>query len=231
MIEAEVLQRLGALEAAAVADVMVAMGLVDQVVAPSLRPVGAATMAGFALCAQGCEGDTAGIATFALDALVSDGAIVVIDTGGCDKGAIIGDNMVTSMAARGARGFLLDGGVRDRDALAAGEAPVWCRYASPINAHRKWRYTAMDKPVRLPGIWNDVNVCPGDLVLADSDGVCVLPRAHAEQIIADAEIHMQAEAAIKAAIEAGTSRETATKASNRLAHVRPLTADAGITGE
>lgn len=228
----DLLARLSTLEAAAAADVMVAMGLETQVLAPELRPLGSASMAGLALCAEGREEvGQAGLPTFDLDALVTPGAIIVIATAGCGKGAIIGDNMVTSMVQAGARGFLLDGGIRDRAALANGPVPVWCRYASPINAHRKWRYTAMNSPVTLPGIWGDVEIRPGDLILGDEDGVVVLPQEHAEQIIHDAEIHMRAEADIKAAIEAGEGRETATKSSRRLQHVRPLTAHAEIPEE
>ena len=232
MPERELLDRLSKLEAAAAADVMVAMGLENQVLAPDLRPLGHPGMAGVALCAEGrTDADAAGLPTFDLDALVTPGAVVVIRTAGCDKGAIIGDNMVTSMVQRGARGFLLDGGIRDRAALAEGAAAVWCRYSSPINAHRKWKYTAMNQPVTLPGIWGAVTIRPGDLILGDDDGVCVLPQEHAAQIIADAEIHMRAEAEIKAAIEAGGSRESATRASRRLQHVRPLTAKAEIPDE
>jgi len=228
----DLLDRLSKLEAAAAADVMVAMGLENQVLAPDLRPVGHSGMAGIALCVEGrTDVEMAGLPTFDLDALVTPGAVVVISTGGCEKGAIIGDNMVTSMVQRGARGFLLDGGIRDRGALAEGPAAVWCRYASPINAHRKWKYTAMDQPVTLPGIWGEVTIRPGDLILGDDDGVCVLPQEYAAQIIADAEIHMRAEAEIKAAIEAGGSRESATKASRRLQHVRPVTAKAEIPDE
>jgi regulator of RNase E activity RraA len=224
--------RLSELEAAAVADVMVAMGLETQVLSADLRPLSGAKMAGVALCAEGREGgDGPGIPTFELDALVTPGAVVVIATNGCDKGAIIGDNMVTSMVRAGARGFLLDGGVRDREALAEGPVPVWCRYASPINAHRKWKYTAMDQPVTLPGIWGSVEIRSGDLILGDADGVVVLPHEHAEQIIQDALIHMRAEADIKGAIEAGEGRESATKSSRRLQHVRPLTAHAEIPKE
>lgn len=232
MLDEPLLERLSELEAAAIADVMVAMGLEAQVLAPSIQPLGGTRMAGFALCAEGREGvDQPGLPTFLLDSLVTPGAIVVIATGECGKGAIIGDNMVTSMVRAGARGFLLDGGIRDREALAIGPVPVWCRFASPINAHRKWKYTAMGQPVTLPGIWGNVEIRPGDLILGDDDGVVVLPHEHAEQIIHDAEIHMRAEADIKAAIEAGESREAATKSSRRLQHVRPLTAHAEIPKE
>ena len=232
MLDEPLLTRLSKLEAAAAADVMVAMGLEAQVLAPEIQPLGGAAMAGIALCAEGREGsDAPGLPTFELDALVSPGAIVVISTGGCDKGAIIGDNMVTSMVQAGARGFVLDGGIRDKEALADGAVPVWCRYASPINAHRKWKYTAMDTPVTLPGIWGSVKIRSGDFILGDADGVVVLPQEYARQIINDAEIHMRAEADIKTAIEAGESRETATKSSRRLQHVHPLTASAEIPKE
>lgn len=222
--------RLRRLESSAAADVMTAMGLERQVLSPLLTALGPkARLAGPALCARGSDsGDAAGLPNTDLDDLVFPGAIVAIDTGDCQKGAILGGNMVASMARRGAGGFLLDGGVRDVVELSQAPVPVYCRYASPINAHRFWRYTEMNVAITLPGIWGEVDIHPGDLILGDEDGVCVLPTAHAEQIIKDAEIHMQTEAGIGARIEAGEARKAATAASNRLKHVKPLTQAARI---
>lgn len=222
--------RLRNLEASAAADVMTAMGLERQVLCPTLAPIGPRSrIAGPALCAMGTDRDgEPGLPNTDLDDLVYPGAIVVIDTDNCQKGAIIGGNMVTSMVGRGASGFLLDGGVRDTVELSRAPVPVYCAYASPINAHRFWRYTAFDVPVTLPGIWGRVQIAPGDYILGDEDGVCVLPKDHAEQIVRDAEIHMETEARIGARIEAGDDRKAATKVSKRLEHVVPLTEAARI---
>ena len=220
----DMLDRLNRLEAAAAADVMAAMGLPDQVLSPDLAPLGQARIVGRALCAEGGEGaDKAAIPTFELDQAVSPGDVVIISSGGYRKGALIGENMVTSMVRRGACGFILDSGVRDAGELATGPVPVYCAYRSPANGHRFWAYTSIGQTITLPGIWGDVRISSGDFVLGDEDGVCVLPQAHAAQIVADAEIHMRAEADIKTAIEAGVPRDEATRNSRRLAHVKPIT--------
>lgn len=224
MTDQAFLDRLSGVETAAAADVMVAMGLEAQVLSPAFRAFGKARMAGVAVCARGEEGGgPPGFPTFDLDVRVFPGAVVVIAGGPENGGALIGENMVTSMRLRGAQGFLVDGGVRDSEALSGGPAPVWARHASPINAHRYWRYVAMGEPVTLPGVWADVTVRPGDYVLADADGVVILPAEHASEIVEAADIHMQTEAGIKAALDAGGDRKAATEASGRLKHVRRLT--------
>ncbi len=228
----DLLGRLGTLESAAAADVMVAMGLTAQVLSPALKPLGAARMAGRAVTAEGrVDMSLAGLPTFGLDEAVHEGAIVLIAAKACDKGALIGDNMIASMCAKGARGFVVDGGVRDAAALRDGGVSVWCRFTSPANAHRFFRYTGFMVPVVLPGLWSDVVVHPGDFVLGDEDGIVVLPAAHAEVIVRDCEIHMLTESKIKEGLARGVSREAATAASGRLKHIKPLTAGATATSE
>ena len=223
----ELLERLRKLEAAAAADVMVAMGLTNQVLSPDLNPLGSAQIVGRALCAEGRVGaEPTAIATFELDQAVTAGDVVIIASYGYRKGALIGENMVTSMVQRGATGFILDSGVRDASALAAGPVPVYCAYRSPANGHRFWAYTSIGGSVTLPGIWDPVLIHSGDYILGDSDGVCVLPTTFAEQIVANAEIHMRTEARIKVAIESGVARDQATRDSQRLKHVVPVTTGA-----
>lgn len=226
-MSATLMTRLAALDAAALADVMTTMGLEHQVLSPAFKPLAAgAKLCGPALCAQGGVGAAANIATFDLDDAVFDGAVVLIDTGRCELGAIMGENMFLSMGARGARGFVVDGGVRDAAALSALKAAVFCRYTSPINAHRRWRYTAIGAPITLPGVAGDVLVNPQDLVFGDEDGICIIPAAYAAEIVEWAEIHAKTEAGIAEAIKAGTPRRQATEASGRLKHVRVLHKDA-----
>ena len=214
-------------DTASVADVMGAMGLECMVLAPDIRPLGKAVMAGRAICASGSpDPSKPALATFELDRRVIPGSVIVISTGGSEHGAIIGANMVASMARSGAVGFLLDAGVRDCAELASRPQPVWCRYRSPASAHKYWRYNSFDQPVELPGLQGKVTVFPGDFILADEDGVCVIPQGLAPQILTDAIIHAGMEGDIARAIAAGVTREAVTRRLPRLAHVRPLTAQA-----
>ncbi|WP_157976616.1 RraA family protein [Parahaliea mediterranea] len=215
--------RLQKLESAVVADVMDTMGLEHQVPAPGLLPVRRhSTMAGPVICAAGSDTVSEGLPTFALDDAIYPGGILVIDTDQCSGGAIIGDNMVTSMVNRGAAGFIVDGGIRDAAEFEQLEQPVFYRYTSPLNAHKYWRLTAVEQPITLPGVRGPVNINPGDLLLADADGIVVLPIAHAAQIIADAEIHLATENSIKQGLVAGGDRKTVTQAAGRLKHVQRL---------
>jgi len=221
---AKLVSNLHVLESAALADVMVAMGLSSQVLGSELFQLGPAKkFAGPALCARGAEtSELPPVSTHELDALVYPGAVVVIETGRCQRGAIIGDNMVASMRKAGAVGFVVDGGVRDADELSLAEAPIVCRYKSPTSAHRFWAYRELQVPISLPGIWQDVTIRPGDLIMGDGDGIVALPLQHASIIIRYAEQHVATESRIRRAIENGTSREEATVGSNRLKHVIPV---------
>lgn len=217
--------RLGQLESAVVADVMTALGLEAQITAHDIRPLSTKwKMAGPAICAKGTDKpDTKGVSTFGLDDSIYAGGIVVIDTDNCMRGAIIGDNMMTSMVNRGAAGFIVDGGIRDYQEFINADTPVFCQYTSPINAHKYWHFTEFETPVTLRGIWKDVIVNPGDLIIADADGIAIIPKQYALQIISHAEIHLATESGIKNALLKGESRQDVTARAKRLQHVKPLT--------
>lgn len=222
------IQRLAALESAVVADVMVAMGLHQQILSPDLLPLPregglAKRIAGPAICAEGREnaGDDA-LPTFGLDQSIYPGGIVIINTNNCRKGAIIGDNMATSMKNNGAIGFITDGGIRDAEEFMHEDLPVFHGYRTPINAHKYWSFTSFEQPIKMPGIWGEVSINPGDLIIADGDGVAVLPQQHAELIIEHSEKHLKTENSIKEGLLAGGDRETVSKENPRLSHVSPL---------
>jgi len=216
------INRLKTLEAAVVADVMVAMGLECQVLAPSFLSLGLnEQLIGPAICAKGRvdAGDDAK-PTFGLDDSVYPGGVVVIDSNSCQKGALIGDNMATSMKNNGAIGFIVDGGIRDAVEFLTLELPIFYKYKTPINAHKFFSFTDFEVPISLDGVWGNVIVNPGDLIIADSDGCSIIPLQHAEQIITDSEIHQQTENTIKNALENGESRKNASAKSPRLQHVK-----------
>ena len=216
--------RLEALESAVVADVLIAMGFENQVAAHNIRPLNTNwKIAGPAICAKGTDNpDSESVPTFGLDDSVYPGGIVVIDTDNCNRGAIIGDNMVTSMVKRGAVGFIVDGGIRDYQEFIDTDTPVFCRYTAPVNAYKFWHFTAFETPITLSGIWDDITVSPGDLIIGDADGISVIPQQYAEQVIADAEIHQATENSIKSGLLKNGDRKSITDASKRLQHVKPI---------
>ena len=95
---------------------------------------------------------------------------------------------------------VIEGCIRDADALIAHRSAVWFREISPAHPSKKGP-GAVNVPVRC----DDVLVHPGDLVCADGDGVVVVPQLHLESTIVAAETRARHETMAIEAIEAGRS--------------------------
>jgi 4-hydroxy-4-methyl-2-oxoglutarate aldolase len=105
--------------------------------------------------------------------------LVVMD---CSRqpAAAWGELFSTAALARGARGALIDGYARDLDKIdTLGRFPVFGRGARPTDSLGRVSIGAVDVPVCVFGL----TVHPGDLVVADRDGVAVVPRAHAKDMM------------------------------------------------
>jgi len=87
-----------------------------------------------------------------------------------------GDLLSEAMKARGCAGVVVDGGVRDLAHLRTLDLPMMVRYRTPAQAIGRWRVTDSQVVIRLRGALEDwVEVRPGDIVVADDDGVIILP--------------------------------------------------------
>jgi 4-hydroxy-4-methyl-2-oxoglutarate aldolase len=107
------------------------------------------------------------------------GAVIVVDGGGTHTGALFGELMATEARNRGIAGLIVDGAVRDTEALEALKFPVFARTVTPrVGSNR--RLGTIQEPVVCGG----VPVHPGDVVLAAHDGVVVVPRARLAAIVA-----------------------------------------------
>jgi regulator of RNase E activity RraA len=106
-----------------------------------------------------------------------EGDFVVLDLSGVDAGLMGSENTLSGLR-RGARGYVSSDGVRDTDEIIAQKVPFWSAYVSQSMVQGRLEYDAMDVPVHVGG----VTVRPGDVVVADGDGVIVVPRDVAPEV-------------------------------------------------
>ena len=151
-------------------------------------------------------------------ALAQPGDVIVVDAKGDQTCALIGEIMVTLSEKIGIAGFVLDGPVRDADALIEKGYPIFSVGTNPCGPTKKTP-GRVNWPVSIGG----VAVNPGDLVVADADGVTIVERDKVEGIIELAKQKVADETARLDGIRAGKQLSPA--------WLPNALADAGVTTE
>ena len=141
----------------------------------AIRSITGVGMVGPAYTLQGVAGDNLSI-HFAL-ANVSPGSVLVIDAGGYEDRAVWGEVLAVAAEQRGILGVVIDGAIRDREGLSDRRFPVYARGTSPAGPHK-----AGGGLEQVTVSCGGVPVSPGDLIVADGDGVVVVPHARIEAI-------------------------------------------------
>ena len=118
----------------------------------------------------------------AIDSGGSGSVYVMTVQGGADI-AGMGGLMGTAMAARGYAGAVVDGGVRDIPQLKRIQFPVYALGPVPSTSVGHYRFAGANIPIQCDG----VTVEPGDIIVADQDGVVDVPKAHAAEILVKAQ--------------------------------------------
>jgi 4-hydroxy-4-methyl-2-oxoglutarate aldolase len=126
------------------------------------------------------------------------GAVLVADMGGERNFGYWGEVLTTAAQVRGIAGLVIDASVRDCDALAAHRFPVFSTGLALTGAS-KVRPGAVDRPVLV----GDVTVEPGDWVVADVDGVVVIPGGELDAVVTAGRARAAKEAALFATLRAG----------------------------
>ena len=198
-------ERFAAIYTAALADILDAHGYRDQTLPPSIRPLESGMrLAGQAYTVKGRPAETPDydVALRKVLAMLGDVPADHVAVYACahDVSAHLGELSVTSLKARGVAGCVLDGGCRDVRFILDEGFPVFSRFVTPEDSTWRWELEATQVPVTIGG----VRIEPGDWIVADDDGVVVVPLAVAGEVLAEAEEKAAVESEIRAAVREGT---------------------------
>lgn len=127
------------------------------------------------------------------------GDVLVIDALGREDGGHIGDVIATRIESRGAAGVVIDGAVRDLPFIKQMRMPVFARSATGPPSS----LTPID--VNVPINCGGAAVVPGDIVVADDDGVCIVPRARTEELARICVEHEELEVWLRERLAGGDS--------------------------
>jgi len=153
-----------------------------------------------------------------------DGCILVIDSGQYTEAVLMGENFAISAVGAGCAGFVLDGATRDAQGLVDRKIPVFKSFVTPASSAGRWSITDFEVPISLSGQTSaSVPVYPGDFVLADRDGVVIIPWQYASQVADDAKrVDDIEEIQRKELLEGTDNRQTVYERYNRFSHIKPV---------
>lgn len=183
-----------------VADLHEAMGLVSGrlgLMSPNMRPLNPGMcIAGPAVTAYNHPGSN--LMIHVANYLAQEGDVLVLCSGGTDRAAQWGDLASTWASRQGIAGVIVDGAIRDTNILMERKFPVWSTAISAAHPERN-----IPGAVNIPVVCDGVYVEPGDLVVADNDGVVVVPFAEIDAVIEAARNLGAREARLVEAMESG----------------------------
>ena len=181
-------RRFGALYTAAIADVLDELGYLKQTLPAAIVPLAPGMRtAGPAFAVEGRPNRAISYEPSIRRILEVLGAVppghVAVYATRDDESAQFGELSATSLRARGAAGVVVDGGCRAVDFIVGEDFPVFARFTTPQDSARRWEVVDCGHEVAIGG----VTVATGDYVVADADGVVVVPASVRDEVLERAE--------------------------------------------
>ena len=131
------------------------------------------------------------------------GEIYVLKTRGDYNCAVFGELFATAVRQRGGAGVLLDANARDLKALKNMDFPMFYRGADPRTSKGRCEINECQIPIVIEG----VTICPGDLIFGDIDGVVVIPRQIADEVLDQALETIKKEDRVRDGLRSGETLE------------------------
>ena len=193
----ELCDRYEQLFTAAVNDVLREHNLLHQTLPHDIMPLRETTkVAGIAFTVKGSKSllvkDEMKERVELLDSITED-SVIAWDTSNDDECAQWGEVMTMAAVRKGCRGAVVDGGVRDTDRVLSQNFPIFVKYRSSNGMLGRFRITGWQEPIQIGNVF----INPGDLIFGDIDGVIVVPRALAYEVLLRAEEIKESETYIK----------------------------------
>ena len=197
-------RRFAKIYTAAITDVMDEMGLYRQTLPAAIQPLTPEMrLAGYAFPARGrpLKGGKRDEVIRKFLRMLGDAPrdSVLVLAANDATAAHFGELAAESFRARKIRGAVVDGGTRDATLIARRGFPIFVRYRTPQDSVPRWHVTDWAQPVQIGG----VRVHLGDMVVADLDGVVIVPRRVAHEVLVRAEALVRTEGKVRAAVRRG----------------------------
>jgi 4-hydroxy-4-methyl-2-oxoglutarate aldolase len=218
--------RYAKLSSPVVYDILDKMGYPHQVLSNKIQPLANdMVVAGPAFTIKGNDSapgaPKAAITSYEVFRKMYAGCVLVVDLGHHTSSGPWGENTSLTAQMKGVAGCVMDGYTRDANQIVGLKFPCFATGVTPVFAEGRYRMEAMEIPVSMSGhLTATVTVHPGDFVFGDRDGVVIVPKDIAEEVLLACEKLEEIEKEIRVELEAGGDREIVYKKHAKFAHVR-----------